>query len=142
MSLENIVVDEKLEKNEYHLLDRQELEALSDAESIYERGRRLLLGADVIANPEKALSFIYEAARLGHAVALAVCYQNGKGAEADLRRAWMLYQASADRGHAAGKRFCAFVLFVLLCFVLLWFCALCAHVIHSTKLYRSLLSQL
>ncbi len=103
MSLEHIVPNASLERGHYHQLATRELDKLDDAEALYERGWRLRSGIGVTMNEEAGWKLIIEAAKLGHAVALATCFRFGRGAEKNLNRAVELFRASAERGHAGGS---------------------------------------
>ena len=52
MSLEHIISNASLERGHYHQLATRELEKLDDAEALYERGRRLRNGIDVLMDEE------------------------------------------------------------------------------------------
>jgi TPR repeat protein len=104
MPLENVTADASLERNEYHKLDIPKLDKLDDAEALYQRGDRTMHGINIEANAELGWSMIIEAAHRGHAVALGVCFLRGKGVEKNEARAFELFRASADRGHASGTR--------------------------------------
>ncbi len=103
-TVDDIVADASLERAWYHKLAWRDLEELGDAESIYERGRRIRNGHGVAKDEEGCWSLIIEAARLGHTVALGFCFRYGHGtSHIDLGRATELFRASAERGHPAGS---------------------------------------
>jgi TPR repeat protein len=102
MSLERIVPDALLERGHYHQLALRELDKLNDAEALFERGKRLRLGIGIIQNEEAGWKLIIEAAKLGHPLALALCFYVGQGTAKNLNRAVELYRASAEREHPAG----------------------------------------
>lgn len=103
MSLENIVANASLERKHYHQLATSELDKLDDAEALYERGRRLLDGVGVLEDSEAGWDLIIESAKLGHPVALGLCFHEGRGTKQNQNRAIELYRASAERGHPAGS---------------------------------------
>jgi TPR repeat protein len=103
MSLERIVPDASLERGHYHQLATSELDKLDDAEALYERGSRLQNGIDVDMNDEAGWNLILEAAKLGHAIALAESSLEGRGTPKNPKRAVELLRPSAERGHPAGS---------------------------------------
>jgi TPR repeat protein len=104
MSLENVPADASLERNEYHKLELYQLNKLDDAEALYQIADRIMEGIGVEENKELGWGIVIEAARRGHAVALARCFRYGQGVEKNEARAVDLFRASADRGHASGTR--------------------------------------
>jgi TPR repeat protein len=106
MSLEDVVPRGELERPRYHLLSWKELEALDDPEALYERGRRFRNGICCVREPEKGWKLNIEAARFGHPVALASCFDQGQGVQKNEPRAFALYRESAARGHPAGAARC------------------------------------
>ncbi len=80
-----------------------ELDSLHDAEAIYERGRRSRFGIGKVPDDTTAWSLYIQAAQLGHPVALALCFDFGRGTTKNLQRAVQLYRESAARGHPAGS---------------------------------------
>jgi hypothetical protein len=101
--LEGSVVKPELEKNDYHRLSLAELEALSpEPEALFQRGYRLRHGISVKANEDLGWELTIEAARAGHPVATARCYEHGVGAPKDLAKALSLSHESAARGHSSG----------------------------------------
>jgi TPR repeat protein len=103
MNFEDVVPNALLEQGSYHILSQEELEALSDAESIHERGYRLRLGIKVPRDEAKGWEYTQQAAALGHPVALAYCFDFGVGTPRNLAKAVELTLGSAQRGHPAGK---------------------------------------
>jgi TPR repeat protein len=103
MSLGNIVADPSFERGHYHQLATSELDKLDDAEALFERGRRLRYGIGVAEDKGVGLKLIIESAKLGHPVALAYCFATGQGTKQNVYRAFELYRASAERGHASGS---------------------------------------
>ncbi len=103
MSFDHIVVDASLERGHYHQLTTSELDKLDNAEALYERGRRLRNGISVKMDEEAGWKLFVEAAKLGHAVALALCFHNGRGTAKNLNRGFELFHASAERGHPGGS---------------------------------------
>jgi hypothetical protein len=78
MSLDRIAPDASLERGHYHQLATPELDRLNHAEAHYERGRRFRSGISVTKNEEVGWKLTIEAAKLGHPVALAVCFRYGQ----------------------------------------------------------------
>jgi hypothetical protein len=105
MSLVDVLPLASEEKYGYHRLSLERLEQLGDTESLYEHGRRFRGGVGVKKDAITGWEFNIRAALRGHPVALALCYDFGRGdIMQDTDRANILYQESAARGHAVGKR--------------------------------------
>ncbi len=103
LSLENIVPLPELERHGYHELSEEQLRLKDDPEALLERGIRLRYGVGVHVDAGDSRKLIMSSAKLGHPVALALCFNFGmKVTEADKQRAVELLQGSASRGHAAG----------------------------------------
>jgi hypothetical protein len=104
MSLVGVPVLEELEKPTYHLLSQQRLFELDEPEAMFERGNRIRQGISAIKDEAEGWKPILVAAQQGHPVALALCFQDGKGTAKDEVRAFELYCESAARGHPTCKR--------------------------------------
>jgi hypothetical protein len=102
MSLEHVIIDAALERGHYHTLASSEIRKLDDAEALFERGRRLRIGIGVAMDAEAGWTLNIESAKLGHAVALAFCFKEGRGTSKDHNCAFQLFRASAERGHPDG----------------------------------------
>jgi TPR repeat protein len=100
--LEEIAPDPSLEEPTLHLLPYDKIKKLRSAEALLERGRRFFAGYGVKEDKEKGNQFFAEAARLGHPVALARCFDEGISVTKNIERAVQLYRESARRGHPAG----------------------------------------
>jgi hypothetical protein len=98
----DVIVDPSLEHPDYHLLSQEKLEELDDVEALFERGRRQVVGIGVSIDESLGWLQVVHAAQLGHGVALAACYCNGKGIEENLPRAIELFTQTSERGHPAG----------------------------------------
>ncbi len=109
MSLDHIVPNASLERGHYHQLATRELDQLDDAEALFERAFRLVIGIGATRNREAAGKLIMESAKLGHPVALALCLEQA-GTAKNIKRAIELHRASAERGHVSGS------LHLLVCF--------------------------
>jgi TPR repeat protein len=103
MSLERVIPNASLERTYYHQIATSELDKLDDAEALFERGRRLRLGIALAKDEEAGWNLIIESAKLGHPVALGLCFHEGRGTKQNQNRAIELYRASAERGHPAGS---------------------------------------
>ncbi len=102
MSLENIQANPELERLGYHLLPQRQLNLLTDAEALYEKGKRL---RNAVGGPEddvRGWELTIEAAHKGHPVAQADCWRFGRGTKADHARAVQMYRESTERGHVIG----------------------------------------
>jgi hypothetical protein len=102
MSLENVTADASAERNEYHKLDFDQLEKLDDAEALFQRGIRLVYGMGVRMDGNSGWELIISSAKLGHPVALALCFIERKGTEWNMYRAGRLLRDSASRGYGFG----------------------------------------
>jgi hypothetical protein len=102
MSLESISVQPELELYGYHELSEEQLRLKDDPEALLERGIRLWQGIGVREDADSGWEAIISSAKLGHPVALALCFRSGRGTEKNQRRAIELLRDSASRGHAAG----------------------------------------
>ncbi len=102
--LEDVIADASLERNEYHKLALHQLDKLDDAEALYQIGDRITQGIGIKENWNLGYCIVIEAARRGHPVALGVCFLKEQGVEKNNARAFDLFRASADRGHASGSR--------------------------------------
>jgi TPR repeat protein len=101
-TLENVLVDSSLEKSDYHKLSLSHLLELveeQDPEAMFVYADRLGNGIGVKKNGKLAWSYVKKAARYGHPVALAECFQCGKCVREDKGRALQLYRESMERGH-------------------------------------------
>jgi TPR repeat protein len=103
VELEHVMPDATLERPHYHLLELDKLNALDDAEAIYEQGRRHRLGIGARVDEELAWTRIIRAARLGHPVALADCLRFGRGVKKNAKRCAEIYASSAARLNPVGK---------------------------------------
>jgi TPR repeat protein len=103
MSLEDVIPDSSLELRHYYAVPWLLLEKLEDAESIFERGRRLRYGFGVDKDKEAGWAYVIRAAQLRHPVALGLCNDYGRGITKNHQRAVELYRDSAHRGHPAGE---------------------------------------
>jgi hypothetical protein len=101
--LSDVGPDAALEKPEYFRLTWPQLEALNDAESLFERACRFGFGIGVEENEEEEERLTLESAKLGHPLALASCFSSGNNADEDEKRAFSLWSESAQRGHPAGN---------------------------------------
>jgi TPR repeat protein len=129
ISIENVTSDASLERNEYHKLALHQLDELDDAEALYQIADRIMNGIGTKKDEEQGLGIMSEAARRGHAVALGLCFLHGRGVDRNKARAFQLFRASADRGHASGSHELAFDLQTPL------------TIIHSSILVGRMLSQ-
>lgn len=102
----SVIPDASLEHPNYHKLSWSALEALHDAESLFERGRRLRNGIGVRKNEAEGWKLTGKAAHLGHPVALAFCFDFGQHTEKDPQRAAALNAEASKRGHPAGTILC------------------------------------
>jgi TPR repeat protein len=100
--LEDVVPLPSVERPRHHLVPQAQLELLDDPDSLCERSRRLRLGIYVCADEESGWNLNIQAARLGHPVALALCFLFGRGAKVNIAKAVELLRGSAERGHPAG----------------------------------------
>jgi hypothetical protein len=102
ISLKDIVPNPSVERHHYHLLSQEQLDKLSDAEALFERGERLRLGRNMLIDQTSGWDHIIHSARLGHPVAQALCCFQGKDIDFDDKRAGELLHQAAARGHPAG----------------------------------------
>jgi hypothetical protein len=101
MSLEEITPNASVERHGYHELSEEQLRLKDDPEALFERGTRLRHGIGVRANDNTGWELIISSAKLGHPVALALCFKFGK-LSGDVEKAAELLRDSASRGHVAG----------------------------------------
>jgi hypothetical protein len=101
MNLKDIQQDPTLEGRGY-LLPQSTLDSREDPESMFERGNRLRFGNGIQKDEPLAWSLITQAALLGHPLAQAYCFLEGKGVEKDQALAFRIFLACAERGHAVG----------------------------------------
>lgn len=73
MSLKKVKIDHSLAKLGYQEYDWEKLVEMDDAESIYERGIRLLEGIGVRRSEQMGRDLLCHAARMGHPLAMAEC---------------------------------------------------------------------
>jgi hypothetical protein len=100
ISLAEVESNPALEGPHYHLLPQAQLDLLSDAEALYERGRRLRNGVCVCRNDELGWQETIRAAEQGHPVALATCYFMGKIETIRCaEKGAQMWRDSAMRGH-------------------------------------------
>jgi hypothetical protein len=105
MSLESVAPNPSLERNHYHLLTPQQLDAIddpSDVEAIFERGRRLRLGDRSPIDDEEGWMSYIDAAQRGHCPALGLCFLFGRGTPKDYKRAFEFSLQASQRGHPVG----------------------------------------
>jgi TPR repeat protein len=102
MSLEDIIPNASLERHGYHELSEEQLRLKGDPEALLHLGIRLWHGIGVRRNGDGGWEAIVSSAKLGHPVALALCFFYAKGTETNGQRAMELLRDSASRGHAAG----------------------------------------
>jgi hypothetical protein len=105
MSLEDIVPRPELEQYDFHRLSEEQLRLKDDAEALFQRGVRLWYALGIPEDEDGAWQLIIEAAKLGHPVALAFCFSEGKGTDKNEQRAMELFGGGASRGHAVGIAF-------------------------------------
>ncbi len=103
MSFENIVARAELEWHGYHELSEEQLRLKDDPEALLQRGIRLWLGIAVRVDVDSGWELIITSAKLGHPVALALCFLSGKGTQKNVQHGIELLSDSASRGHAFGK---------------------------------------
>ena len=103
MSLENIVARAELERHGYHELSEEQLRLKDDPEALLHRGIRLKHGIGVRMDKGSGWEAIMSPAKLGHPVALALCFLYGKGTKSNAQRSIELLRDSASRGHAVGN---------------------------------------
>jgi uncharacterized membrane protein len=103
MLLENIVARAELERHGYHELSEEQLRLKDDPEALLHRGIRLKHGIGVCEDGGSGWEAIMSSAKLGHPVALALCFLYAKGTKSNVRRSIELLRDSASRGHAAGN---------------------------------------
>ncbi len=103
MSLENIIARAELERHGYHELSEEQLRPKDDPEALLERGIRLRHGIGIRKDEDSGWEAIMSSAKLGHPVALALCFLHAKGTEQNDQRAIELLRDSESRGHAVGN---------------------------------------
>ena len=103
MSLENIVARAELERHGYHELSEEQLRLKDDPEALLERGIRLKDGIGAHKDEGSGWEAIMSSAKLGHPVALALCFRYAKGTEENVQRGIELLRDSASREHASGN---------------------------------------
>ena len=103
MSLENIIARAEVERHGYHELSEEQLRRKDDPEALLHRGIRLWLGLGVRKDEDSGWELIISSAKLGHPVALALCFLYGKGTEMNMEHGIELLGDSASRGHAVGN---------------------------------------
>jgi TPR repeat protein len=77
--------------------------ASRDAEALFEYGSRLRNSDRAELNEAEGWQFIEAAAKLGHPVALGLCFFYGQGVEEDRQRAFELFESAAQQSNARGK---------------------------------------
>ena len=102
MSLE-IIARAELERHGYHELSEEQLRLKDDPEALLRRGIRLKHGIGARIDRDSGWQAIMSSAKLGHPVALALCFLYAKGTERNMQSAIELLRDSASRGHAAGN---------------------------------------
>jgi TPR repeat protein len=103
MSLKSVTPQPTFERVSYHLLPLNELNLLDDPEALFERGDRIRLGVGTRREEQRGWRLIIKAAQLGHPVALAYCFEEGRGVAEDPKLAFEMYTASSHRGHPSGN---------------------------------------
>ena len=103
MSLESIIARAELERHGYHELSEQQLRLKDDPEALLIRGAHSHYGIGTCEDADRGWELIISSAKLGHPVALALCFRYIKGAEKNVQRALELLRDSASRGHAVGN---------------------------------------
>ena len=98
----DIIARAELERHGYHELSEEQLRLKDDPQALLERGIRLWHAIGVRKDEVSGWELIVSSAKLGHPVALALCFLHGYGAEENVQRAVELLSDSSSRGHAVG----------------------------------------
>jgi TPR repeat protein len=93
--------DTRVLKTAYYLLGWRALEAINDAEAMFERGYRLRKGIGVGIDSAESWRYFEAAAELGHPTSIAFCFTFGCGVDKDDERAAALFRQAAELGHPA-----------------------------------------
>ena len=102
MSIDSLQADPRLERPNYHLLHFEQLSRIDDAESLFERGRRLRNGTGVMKDQNEAWNMIIASAKQGHPLGLLYCLDFEKGAKMNKEKSREILRASSARGHPVG----------------------------------------
>jgi hypothetical protein len=86
VSLENIIARAELERHGYHELSEEQLRLKDDPEALLDRGHRMWEGIGVHMNVVSGQDLIISSAKLGHPVALALCFLFGRHGEEQTAR--------------------------------------------------------